>query len=323
MHSSGSMTRKFGPSWKQSTGQTSTQSVYLHLMQASVTTKVMPRFLEGGERRARDCATKRAGWPSPRRLRSARPRRARRCRRDPRAARFDRTGGSPAGGRARSRAYRPPGARAAGAYRAIRAPRRRGRSRTSRPRRTRRRCPRRRCRPPPPSAWSRPAPRPRGARRPAARRLRAAPGLHRPFGHMLMHLNSLAVHGAGYNTRSLAPWKCETPASRRRFGQPFPRRPARGQPDGTNPSARMTDLESQSIVVRFAGDSGDGVQLMGTQFVAATALAGSDFATFPDYPAEIRAPAGTTYGVSAYQIHLGARPITTAGDAPQVLVAFN
>src|SRR5690606_25263245 len=79
----------------------------------------------------------------------------------------------------------------------------------------------------------------------------------------------------------------------------------------------------ESIVVRFAGDSGDGVQLMGTQFVGATALAGNDFATFPDYPAEIRAPAGTTFGVSAYQIHLGARPITTAGDSPHVLVAFN
>ncbi|MBN1239244.1 MAG: 2-oxoacid:acceptor oxidoreductase subunit alpha [Gammaproteobacteria bacterium] len=83
------------------------------------------------------------------------------------------------------------------------------------------------------------------------------------------------------------------------------------------------DIDSESIVVRFAGDSGDGVQLMGTQFVAATALAGSDFATFPDYPAEIRAPAGTTFGVSAYQINLGAGPITTAGDAPRVLVAFN
>ena len=82
-------------------------------------------------------------------------------------------------------------------------------------------------------------------------------------------------------------------------------------------------MDSQSVVIRFAGDSGDGVQLIGTQFVAATALAGDDFATFPDYPAEIRAPAGTTFGVSAYQIHLGARPITTAGDAPQVLVAFN
>jgi len=85
----------------------------------------------------------------------------------------------------------------------------------------------------------------------------------------------------------------------------------------------LDNQESESIVVRFAGDSGDGVQLMGTQFVGATALAGKDFGTFPDYPAEIRAPAGTTFGVSAYQIHLGAGPITTAGDAPQVLVAFN
>lgn len=83
------------------------------------------------------------------------------------------------------------------------------------------------------------------------------------------------------------------------------------------------DIQSDSIVVRFAGDSGDGVQLMGTQFVTATALEGSDFGTFPDYPAEIRAPAGTTFGVSAYQINLGAGPITTAGDEPRVLVAFN
>jgi 2-oxoglutarate/2-oxoacid ferredoxin oxidoreductase subunit alpha len=83
------------------------------------------------------------------------------------------------------------------------------------------------------------------------------------------------------------------------------------------------ELSAESIVVRFAGDSGDGVQLMGTQFVASTALSGRDFATFPDYPAEIRAPVGTTFGVSAYQINLGARPITTAGDAPKVLVAFN
>ncbi len=78
-----------------------------------------------------------------------------------------------------------------------------------------------------------------------------------------------------------------------------------------------------SIVVRLAGDSGDGIQLMGSQFAVSTALAGADFATFPDYPAEIRAPVGTTFGVSAYQINLGGGPITTAGDAPQVLVAFN
>jgi 2-oxoglutarate/2-oxoacid ferredoxin oxidoreductase subunit alpha len=78
-----------------------------------------------------------------------------------------------------------------------------------------------------------------------------------------------------------------------------------------------------SIVVRFAGDSGDGMQLTGTQFTVSTALFGSDLATFPDFPAEIRAPAGTTFGVSAYQINFGANEILTAGDEPDVLVAMN
>ena len=85
----------------------------------------------------------------------------------------------------------------------------------------------------------------------------------------------------------------------------------------------MTYQDTESVVVRLAGDSGDGIQLMGSQFAVSTALAGADFATFPDYPAEIRAPVGTTFGVSAYQINLGGGPITTAGDAPDVLVAFN
>jgi 2-oxoglutarate ferredoxin oxidoreductase subunit alpha len=86
----------------------------------------------------------------------------------------------------------------------------------------------------------------------------------------------------------------------------------------------MSDLPTMdSIVVRLAGDSGDGVQLMGSQFIASTALSEKDFATFPDYPAEIRAPVGTTFGVSAYQMNIGASPITTAGDKPDVLVAFN
>jgi 2-oxoglutarate ferredoxin oxidoreductase subunit alpha len=86
----------------------------------------------------------------------------------------------------------------------------------------------------------------------------------------------------------------------------------------------MTDYTAMdSIVVRLAGDSGDGVQLMGSQFIASTALSGKDFATFPDFPAEIRAPVGTTFGVSAYQMNIGANPITTAGDTPDVLVAFN
>ncbi len=82
-------------------------------------------------------------------------------------------------------------------------------------------------------------------------------------------------------------------------------------------------IEEISIVVRFAGDSGDGIQLLGSQFADSTAIAGSDFSTFPDFPAEIRAPVGTTFGVSAFQINLGARRIATAGDAPDVLIAFN
>ncbi|TVR99482.1 MAG: 2-oxoacid:acceptor oxidoreductase subunit alpha [Rhodospirillales bacterium] len=79
----------------------------------------------------------------------------------------------------------------------------------------------------------------------------------------------------------------------------------------------------ESAVVRFAGDSGDGIQVTGGRFAEATALSGNDLATFPDFPAEIRAPAGTTYGVSAFQINFGARQILTSGDAPDTLVAFN
>ncbi|GHF20809.1 2-oxoglutarate ferredoxin oxidoreductase subunit alpha [Kordiimonas sediminis] len=79
----------------------------------------------------------------------------------------------------------------------------------------------------------------------------------------------------------------------------------------------------ESAVVRFAGDSGDGMQLTGSQFTTSTALSGSDLATFPDFPAEIRAPAGTTFGVSAFQINFGAKKIKTVGDAPDVLVAMN
>ena len=92
--------------------------------------------------------------------------------------------------------------------------------------------------------------------------------------------------------------------------------------DGFPPAdAGMEELES--VVVRFAGDSGDGIQLTGSQFTTSTALSGSDLATFPDFPAEIRAPAGTTFGVSAFQIQFGSSTVTTAGDAPDVLVAMN
>src|SRR5215813_10204391 len=78
-----------------------------------------------------------------------------------------------------------------------------------------------------------------------------------------------------------------------------------------------------TVAIRFAGDSGDGMQLTGSRFTDATALAGNDLATFPDFPAEIRAPAGTTFGVSAFQINFGAQKIATAGDSPDVLIAMN
>src|SRR5271169_615442 len=80
---------------------------------------------------------------------------------------------------------------------------------------------------------------------------------------------------------------------------------------------------AEAVVVRFAGDSGDGMQLTGNHFTLSTALAGNALATFPDFPAEIRAPQGTTFGVSAFQINFGSTSIDTAGDAPDVLMAMN
>jgi 2-oxoglutarate ferredoxin oxidoreductase subunit alpha len=77
------------------------------------------------------------------------------------------------------------------------------------------------------------------------------------------------------------------------------------------------------VVVRFAGDSGDGMQLTGDRFTSVSALFGNDLSTFPDYPAEIRAPAGTVNGVSSFQVHISDHDITTPGDSPNVLVAMN
>ena len=81
--------------------------------------------------------------------------------------------------------------------------------------------------------------------------------------------------------------------------------------------------ERERVVVRFAGDSGDGMQLAGSRFTDATAVVGNDLATLPNFPAEIRAPAGTLAGVSAFQIHFASVDILTPGDAPNVLVAMN
>lgn len=87
--------------------------------------------------------------------------------------------------------------------------------------------------------------------------------------------------------------------------------------------ARPPARDLESAVIRFSGDSGDGMQLTGTQFTNTSAVMGNDLATFPDFPAEIRAPAGTTFGVSGFQLNFAARDIYTPGDQPDALVAMN
>ncbi|KAF0130995.1 MAG: 2-oxoglutarate ferredoxin oxidoreductase subunit alpha [Bacteroidetes bacterium] len=89
----------------------------------------------------------------------------------------------------------------------------------------------------------------------------------------------------------------------------------------TSKNSKVVELEQ--VVIRFAGDSGDGMQLTGSLFSDSTAFAGNDFATFPDYPSEIRAPQGTVSGVSGFQIHFGQKTVYTSGDLADVLVAMN
>ena len=94
--------------------------------------------------------------------------------------------------------------------------------------------------------------------------------------------------------------------------------------DGTSAASVHKSVQDlDQVVIRFAGDSGDGMQLTGNQFTRTTALMGNDIATFPDFPAEIRAPAGTLPGVSAFQLRFSSFDIHTPGDAPDVLVALN
>ncbi|MEX2371472.1 MAG: 2-oxoacid:acceptor oxidoreductase subunit alpha [Bacteroidales bacterium] len=88
---------------------------------------------------------------------------------------------------------------------------------------------------------------------------------------------------------------------------------------GKNPKV----VQLEEVVVKFAGDSGDGMQLTGSQFSDASAFVGNDLSTFPDYPSEIRAPQGTIAGVSGFQVHIGDKQVTTPGDQADVLVAMN
>src|SRR5688572_3263034 len=97
--------------------------------------------------------------------------------------------------------------------------------------------------------------------------------------------------------------------------------PASSNGNGQAPAKPVTSLPS--VTIRFAGDSGDGMQLAGTQFTDTSALVGNDISTLPDFPAEIRAPAGTLAGVSGYQVHFSSTEIFTPGDEVDALVAMN
>src|SRR5438477_12178840 len=94
-------------------------------------------------------------------------------------------------------------------------------------------------------------------------------------------------------------------------------------PNQASPSAARPVEDVETVVIRFCGDSGDGMQLTGTEFTRASALAGNDLSTLPDFPAEIRAPAGTLAGVSGFQLNFSSREVYTPGDQPDVLVAMN
>src|ERR671924_700536 len=97
-----------------------------------------------------------------------------------------------------------------------------------------------------------------------------------------------------------------------------------GSPAEANQRTRPAEVrELGAATVRFAGDSGDGMQLAGTQFTNASAILGNDISTLPDFPAEIRAPAGTLAGVSGFQVHFSSQDIHTPGDELDALVAMN
>ncbi len=91
----------------------------------------------------------------------------------------------------------------------------------------------------------------------------------------------------------------------------------------TDTADRVDHTTLDHVVIRFAGDSGDGMQLTGDRFTSVSAAIGNDLATLPEFPAEIRAPQGTLAGVSAFQVHISDHDIHTPGDAPDVLVAMN
>src|SRR5437764_2698437 len=111
------------------------------------------------------------------------------------------------------------------------------------------------------------------------------------------------------------------------MGGEIPTPPRRRSGIGRNVTAETTSTRRPEaldrVVIRFAGDSGDGMQLVGDRFTDVSATFGNDLATLPNYPAEIRAPAGTIAGVSSFQVHIADFDILTPGDVPSLLVAMN
>src|SRR5436190_3189411 len=107
----------------------------------------------------------------------------------------------------------------------------------------------------------------------------------------------------------------------------IPTPPRRSGGSGRNVTAETTSTRRPEtldrVVIRFAGDSGDGMQLAGDRFTDVSAAFGNDLATLPNFPAEIRAPAGTLAGVSSFQVHISDHDIVTPGDTPNVLIAMN
>src|SRR5947209_6435174 len=101
--------------------------------------------------------------------------------------------------------------------------------------------------------------------------------------------------------------------------------PVGPRPPDAGPGGRSATpvQELESVTIRFCGDSGDGMQLAGTQFTNASAILGNDVSTLPDFPAEIRAPAGTLAGVSGFQVHFSSTDIYTPGDRLNALIAMN
>src|SRR3954469_17344405 len=134
----------------------------------------------------------------------------------------------------------------------------------------------------------------------------------------------------GLGVVTAAPSAVRATRKRSRCGHPHPRHDAHA-PGQQNKGVCMSTTAEPTVVpetldrviIRFAGDSGDGMQLTGDRFTSASALFGNDLSTLPDFPAEIRAPAGTVNGVSSFQVHISDHDITTPGDAPSVLVAMN